>query len=372
MIPPIKVGLGFVYNKSQLKVCQKGGIIREPRFPLYKIDTGTTHFELGTKLLPMGIKRVNRYLTDHCSKKAIFKTNLKIAEGKTIVIDTSIYMYKYMSQNALIEYIYLMISILLEYNITPIFIFDGKAPPEKRDLLRERSKYKKDAEKKYNELQKEIENPDVESHLKKDIIDELESLKKRFIRIKEKDIIKVKKLMDAYGVSYIVADGEADKLCAFMVKHGNAWACLSDDMDLFVYGCPRVLRHMSLLKHTIIMYDFHQILNEIGFVEESFREIMVLSGTDYNINQKISLYDAVNWFNEYVTFYKNEQKCGTFYKWLCTKNYCALDYDELLKIHNMFCLIEDDTIYINIKNLIKSPNYAELKNILREDGFVSC
>ena len=91
----------------------------------------------------MGIKHVNRYLVDRCSKKAIFKTNLKIAEGKIIVIDTSIYMYKYMSQNALVEYIYLMISILLEYKITPIFIFDGKAPPEKRDLLRERSKYKK-------------------------------------------------------------------------------------------------------------------------------------------------------------------------------------------------------------------------------------
>lgn len=320
----------------------------------------------------MGIKHVNRYLVDRCSKKAIFKTHLKIAEGKTIVIDTSIYMYKYMSQNALIEYIYLMISILLEYNITPIFIFDGKAPPEKRDLLRERSKCKKDAEKKYNELQKEIENPDVDSHLKKDIIDELESLKKKFIRIKEKDIIKVKRLMDAYGISYIVADGEADKLCALMVKSGNAWACLSDDMDMFVYGCPRVLRHMSLLKHTIIMYDFSKILNEIGFIEESFREIMVLSGTDYNINQKISLYDAVDWFNEYSNIYKNEEKSDTFYQWLCNKNYCEFNYDELLKIYNMFCLNENNNLYVDATNLTKIPNYIDLKNLLRDDGFVSC
>jgi flap endonuclease-1 len=364
-----KVGLGFVYNKSQLKVCQKGGIIREPWFP-YKIDTGTTHFELGKKLPPMGIKHVNRYLIDRCSKKAIFKTHLKIAEGKIIVIDTSIYMYKYMSQNALVEYIYLMISILLEYNITPIFIFDGKAPPEKRDLLRERSKYKKDAEQKYNELQKEIENPVFDSHLKKDIIDELESLKKKFIRIKEKDIIKVKRLMDAYGISYIVADGEADKLCALMVKCGNAWACLSDDMDMFAYGCPRVLRHMSLLKHTIIMYDFRQILNETGFNEESFREIMVLSGTDYNINQKISLYHAIDWFNEYSNIYKNEAKSDTFYKWLSNKNYCELDYYELLKIYNMFCL--NDNLYVNVANSTKLPNYIDLKNLLRDDGFVSC
>jgi flap endonuclease-1 len=320
----------------------------------------------------MGIKHVNRYLIDRCSKKAIFKTHLKIAEGKTIVIDASIYMYKYMSQNALIEYIYLMISILLEYNITPIFIFDGKAPPEKRDLLRERSKYKKDAEKKYNELQKEIENPSVDYQSKKDIIDELESLKKKFIRIKEKDIIKVKRLMDAYGISYIVADGEADKLCAFMVKNGNAWACLSDDMDMFVYGCPRVLRHMSLLKHTTIMYDFDKILNEIGLLENSFREIMVLAGTDYNINQKVSLYDAMYWFKEYNEFYKNESNYNKFYQWLNDKKYFGLDYDELLKIYNIFCLNENEDIHVHVANLNKPPNYVELKNVLREDGFVSC
>ena len=320
----------------------------------------------------MGIKHVNRYLIDRCSKKAIFKTHLKIAEGKTIVIDASIYMYKYMSQNALIEYIYLMISILLEYNITPIFIFDGKAPPEKRDLLRERSKYKKDAEKKYNELQKEIENPSVDYQSKKDIIDELESLKKKFIRIKEKDIIKVKRLMDAYGISYIVADGEADKLCAFMVKNGNAWACLSDDMDMFVYGCPRVLRHMSLLKHTTIMYDFDKILNEIGLLENSFREIMVLAGTDYNINQKVSLYDAMYWFKEYNEFYKNESNYNKFYQWLNDKKYFGLDYDEILKIYNIFCLNENEDIHVHVANLNKPPNYVELKNVLREDGFVSC
>jgi hypothetical protein len=320
----------------------------------------------------MGIKHINRYLIDRCSKKAIFKTHLKIAEGKTIVIDASIYMYKYTTQNALIEYIYLMISILLEYNITPIFIFDGKAPPEKRDLLRQRSKYKKDAEKKYNDLQKEFENPGVDSYLKKDIIDELESLKKKFIRIKEKDIIKVKNLMNAYGISFIVADGEADKLCALMVKYGNAWACLSDDMDMFAYGCPRVLRHMSLLKHTTILYDFDKILNEIGLLENSFREIMVLSGTDYNINQKLSLYDVIKWFNEYNEICNQESKCHSFYSWLINKKYCEFDYDEILKIYNMFCLNENDNLYIDVANLIKSPNYVELKNILREDGFVSC
>ena len=46
--------------------------------------------------------------------------------GKKICIDVSIYLYRYKSQNTLIESFYLMCSLFKHYNITPIFIFDGK------------------------------------------------------------------------------------------------------------------------------------------------------------------------------------------------------------------------------------------------------
>jgi len=279
-----------------------------------------------------------------------------------------------MTQNALIEYLYLMISVLLEYNINPIFIFDGKAPVEKRELLRERSRFKKDAEIKYNELQKELEKSEMHPDAKKDALDELDSLKKKFIRIKEADIIRAKKLMDAYGISYLTADGEADKLCAFMVKSENAWACLSDDMDMFVYGCSRVLRHMSLLKHTIILYDFDSILKDINLSEKNFREIMILAGTDYNIHQNISLNESLKWFNEYLSVSTRQFDLGekeSFYVWLTKRKNLVSNCDELQNIYNMFSL--DDNVYID-KSLVlsKRPNFIELEKILREDGFVLC
>ena len=43
------------------------------------------------------------------------------------------------------------------------------------------------------------------------------ALKKKFIRIKKQDIINVQNLMDAFGVTYIEADGEADGVCAKLV-----------------------------------------------------------------------------------------------------------------------------------------------------------
>ena len=100
----------------------------------------------------MGIKNLNRFLFDHCSKKSICKIHLSELAGKTLVIDTSIYLYKFSYEDSLIENMYLFVSILKHYKIRPLFIFDGKPPPEKRDLLQRRRMEKKDAENKYMKL----------------------------------------------------------------------------------------------------------------------------------------------------------------------------------------------------------------------------
>ena len=50
--------------------------------------------------------------------------------------------------------IYLMLTVFRYYNIIPIFVFDGKPPPEKKDLLQKRKEDKQDAEEEYNKLKK--------------------------------------------------------------------------------------------------------------------------------------------------------------------------------------------------------------------------
>ena len=60
----------------------------------------------------MGIKYLNKYLHEKCSKNTISKIHLKKISGKTLVIDTSIYLYHFLGENALMENMYLLISIL--------------------------------------------------------------------------------------------------------------------------------------------------------------------------------------------------------------------------------------------------------------------
>lgn len=325
----------------------------------------------------MGIKHLNNFLIENCSTKAIYKTSLRQFTNKTVVIDTSIYLYKFAEKGAVAENIYLLISVFREYNITPVFIFDGKPPVEKKAMLIKRKIEKDAAEEKYNELKATIgsaQTPEVVSA----ITTEMETLKKQFVRVSELDIRKSKEIMTAYGVEYIESQGESDHLCAFLVKHGFAWACVSDDMDMFLYGCPRVLRHLSLLNHEAIYYDTTQILTDLDMTQGMFNDIAILAGTDYNTKEQRSLSDIVRLYMEYLswTHYTNLSK--TFYEWLIDVKKYITDVDSLILTRRMFDLdIYLETHRDEFRRIVdmlpfKMGDYRveELQNVLMDNGFI--
>jgi len=197
----------------------------------------------------MGIKNLNQYLLKTCSKNSIQKMYFENIQRKTIVVDISIYLYKFLMDGNYMEHLYTMLSIFKYYIITPIFIFDGKPPPEKWDLIKKRNWEKKDAELKLITMQMDLSNN--ESITKEEMM-EMDELRKKSLRIKSEDIVKTKELIDAFGFIYYDAPGEADQLCAYFVKKEIAWACLSDDMDMFLYGCSRVLRNLSLMNRSFM------------------------------------------------------------------------------------------------------------------------
>lgn len=328
----------------------------------------------------MGIKHLNSLLWDKCSKRSIYKTYLSQFANKKIVIDTSIYLYKFVQNNALLENMYLFISIFNKYNITPIFIFDGKPPPEKRALLISRRNEKWEAEQKIVELKNALINMPNDKQDK--MLLEIDQLKKKCMRIRDEDIRNVKELMDAYGVCYYDAPAEADQLCVHFVKTGLAWACLSDDMDMFLYGCPYVIRNLSLLNESVVMYNTASILKELNISEKQFCEIMVLSGTDYNMNSNTSLHETMKWFKEYKKycwqFYNNANydeniKPLTFYVWLVKYTKYITDYSKLLKTYSLFQMNSYNNELIDWNNIqlpIKEIDMNKLKHIMTKEGFV--
>jgi 5'-3' exonuclease len=301
----------------------------------------------------MGIKDLNHFLLKHCSKTSIYKIKLQEISNKIIVIDASIFIYRFLGDGDLIVQMYTMISILLSYNIIPLFIFDGKTPPEKRALIDRRRLEKREATTKYNEL---IQNPYNISPK------ELEELRRKTIRLTFDDLDNVKLLLDAFGISYMRAQGEADSICAYLVKEKIAWGCMSDDMDLFLYGCPNVLRNINLYDHTITLYDTNKIFHDLSLLEKEFLEMVIVNGTDYNDgyegltllktfelikeeknkNNEISLYDTLE---------KNEEKKAILYK-----------INEIFYIENQLVL--------DISTNIPEPDWKKIEEFMQFYGFI--
>jgi len=309
---------------------------------------------------------------DSCSKKSIKKMHLSRFKGKTLVIDISIYLYKFIAENSLMESMYLFISVLKSYDITPVFVFDGKPPPEKMDMLYQRRMDKLEAQEKYYMLQKLL-NDNSSEDKREELQLEMDSLKKQFIRIKDNEIQKVKALLQSYGITYYEAISEADQICAHLTNTDIAWACVSDDMDMLLYGCKRVLRHISLLNHTVICYDTSSILKDLKMDIASFRKIMVLSGTDYNIESNISLDVIIKWFqtyNGYLMDTPNEIKKMDFYEWIVKNTEAMNDKEKMLKICSMFSLDNVKGEFSQIKKIVSKPDMLKLREIMRPEGFV--
>ena len=234
----------------------------------------------------------------NCTRESIQRIDLHELRGRTVVIDCFQFLYKFMADNRMAEHMDQMIHMLLDRQIVPIFVFDGKPPIEKKAVLEQRRAKKQDAKTRYEEL---IQN--LTTTPTPELANELACLKKKFIRIDYEHIQCAKKLMQHYEVEYVDAPGEADAVCVEMVQSHRAWACLSDDMDMFAYGCDRVLRELSLVTGKVTLYRTQSILIDLRLTMQEFREILVISGTDYrddSTNDKQhNLYETMKWFQAY-------------------------------------------------------------------------
>ena len=120
----------------------------------------------------MGIKLLNTFLRSKFPKTINTVKWEKIA-NKKVVVDTNNYMYKFLSEDRLIDGFISMCSLFNHYSITPLFIFDGKAPVEKMEEIIER----RETRKKYKEIFKSIfevmKGKTVIISIHKDVIDDL-------------------------------------------------------------------------------------------------------------------------------------------------------------------------------------------------------
>ena len=272
----------------------------------------------------MGVRFLNKFLKQH-GWKGIRSLRVEELKNKTIVVDTSIYLYRFKASGKLHENMELLIHLFKHHHIHPIFIFDGTPKPNKKEVLKLRQQDKQLAWKIYSE------SPFLSE-------EDASNLRKRFTKVSKQDVINIKQLMTTHNVSYIDAPYEADELCVKMVKLGKAYACLSDDMDMFLYGCPIVLRDLNLDTSTVSMYHLQRILFQLKLTLEEFKKICVLSGTDYYISS-YNLFDCLNMFSLFKKSAEND-----FYEWITTKK--NIDVSTLCTAYQAYSIDTSEFDYL--------------------------
>ena len=313
----------------------------------------------------MGIYLLNNYIKSHSSSNSIEIINLSNLSGKIISVDISIYLHKFLAEGDLFENLYLMFSLIKYYNIRPIFVFDGKPPPEKYELIQKRQLDRITAKNNYLKIIQD-NNTTISNN-------EIINLKRKFMKPTKNDIIITQNLISAFGFIFLEAEGEADIVCAKLVIKKYAFACLSEDMDLFVYGCPRILRYLSLSNENCVIYNLHLILKDINLTFNEFKEICILAGTDYNNStntKEINIPKAIELLNEYKSYkIKNIKYNKDFYTWI-SDNYKIID--NIFNLYNICNMFETNTI--NIKklnyNLDEKIDVHKIKEIMKPHGFI--
>ncbi len=158
---------------------------------------------------------------------------------------------------------------LLEYNIKPVYIFDGKPPEFKKKTIEKRKEMKEKYREKYLEA------------MEKENYDDAKRYASATSRIDNKIVEESKELLDVLGIPYIQAPSEAEAQASYMTKNNSIFAVGSQDYDSLLFGAKHIVRNINL-KEELELIDLEQNLKNLGIDQDRLIIMGMLIGTDFN------------------------------------------------------------------------------------------
>ena len=244
--------------------------------------------------------------------------NLEVFRGKKIAIDTSCFLYQFLrsdichkaSPTAPMVYGFTkQIKLFRQYQVTPVYVFDGK-PTEDKIVMGDRRKM--DAKKKddiieldrcisqirqYSTIAQVVESIDVTVDSKitdaimtteEESVDELifslqqQKNKKELQAHKPnaENIAQCKALFENFGIPTIQAEAEADAMLAKLNIVGLVDAVITTDTDQFAFGAQNVLLVESDV-NDLSHYKITDVYNHLGLTHNEAVDFFIMCGCDY-------------------------------------------------------------------------------------------
>lgn len=293
----------------------------------------------------MGIKNFYKFVEKY-APQSIILTKISDYENSVIGIDFNLMIYKLIysirkngydikNNDINVTHIHALILKLLnfrEYNINSVFVFDGKAPNIKANVLNKRKIMWEKLNEKYQKA-------------------ETEELKKKYYYVKSditnQELKDCKELISIFGYNIIDSPEEADAQLAEMSKTNIINYIASDDTDILLFGGDVLLKNFSVSKNKkIIQINLDILKNILGFSQKDLIKLGVLLGSDYCDNSPMSI-------NKAYKIIKNIEE--TDIETQCSQ---AIKYFK-------------KPVVVNIKKLnpIKPINYDRLREFLSKFNF---
>lgn len=170
---------------------------------------------------------------------------------------------------------------MLEAEIKPVYVFDGKPPEFKKHTTEQRRDVRAEAMKEWKQA---LERKDYEKARK---------YAQRAVTVTEDIVNDSKELLKAMGIPVIQAPSEGEALASVMTRKGDVHAVATQDYDSLLFGCPKLIRNLSitgkkkrgdsyiLINPELIVLE--GVLDNLKINQNQLIILGILVGTDYNI-----------------------------------------------------------------------------------------
>ena len=172
--------------------------------------------------------------------------------------------------------------LMADYDIRPVFVFDGKPPPLKMRTLEARRHYREKAREEWKEA---VGRGDYSAAWSKAVT--MNSLSQPM----QEDARKVLTLL---GIPYVQAPEEGEAQAAHMASHEDVWAANSRDYDSVLFGSPRLVRYVTISGQEFLpskgiarplipeLIQLQDLLESLGISREQLIDLAILVGNDFN------------------------------------------------------------------------------------------
>src|SRR2546428_1176032 len=227
------------------------------------------------------------------------QTTLKALKGASFAIDASIEIHQFLAlvrkrdgtlftdrQGRVTSHLIGLLTrtsrLIADFDMKPIFVFDGRPNTLKRGTIEMRREARKKAEVEYVEA---VSNKDYAKAWSKAVMTG---------RVTGSVLDDSKHLLTLMGIPWLEALEDAEAQASYMAAKGDVWAVGSKDYDCLLYGAPVLARYLTLTGREWLpaqrrsrplipgLFKLSRNLALLGVSPGQPVDLATLAGTDFN------------------------------------------------------------------------------------------